>query len=282
MSPSVSVIIPVYERAEQLKVAIKSVLDQTFENFELIIVDDGSGPTVRKAVLFFKDDRIKFLEHPTRQGAASARNTGINWAKSSFIAFLDSDDFWLPNKLETQLTFMCKNYGCRACVSGVFLIDKSRALEETKIPKNHSRICELLYVCDLSPGSTLMVDAGLFKEVGVFTASLERFEDWDWLLRCLEVTPILTVSEPLAKIHVGNWPQFKMVKNAAARLLELNSARIKRCGMRSYLCFRSSLYYETSIAAFMQRFFLLSGIFFILSISFYPFAPRGIWRRIFK
>ena len=104
--PSVSVIIPVKNRAERVQDAIRSVLDQSLSDFELIVVDDGSNDNLAEAVRRFTDERIHLLIHDVSRGAGAAHNTGINHARGRYCAFLDSDDRWDPAKLARQLSFM--------------------------------------------------------------------------------------------------------------------------------------------------------------------------------
>lgn len=101
--PTVSVIVPTYDRAALLPRSLQSVLNQTREDFELLVVDDASRDDTRAVVQAFQDDRIVYLRQSSRQGAAAARNAGIRAAKGRYVAFLDSDDSWLPTKLECQL-----------------------------------------------------------------------------------------------------------------------------------------------------------------------------------
>lgn len=101
--PLVSVIIPAFNRADALCRAIQSCLCQTIQDLEIIVVDDGSTDATSSVVRNFHDRRVRLLRHPTNRGAAGARNTGILHAYGQFIAFLDSDDEWLPHKLEKQL-----------------------------------------------------------------------------------------------------------------------------------------------------------------------------------
>ena len=104
----VSVIIPTYNREQTIERAVKSVLDQTYQDFELIIVDDGSTDHTREKVDAFKSDKIRYIVQKNA-GAAAARNTGIMQARGSVIAFQDSDDFWRPDKLEKQMKALEEN-----------------------------------------------------------------------------------------------------------------------------------------------------------------------------
>jgi glycosyltransferase involved in cell wall biosynthesis len=101
--PKVSVIIPTYNRAGLLKRAIQSVLNQIYQDFEIIIVDDASTDNTENVIESFKEHRIRYIKHESNKGAAVARNTGIKFANENYIAFQDSDDEWLPEKLEKQM-----------------------------------------------------------------------------------------------------------------------------------------------------------------------------------
>lgn len=109
MNELVSVIMPSYNTASYIADSIKSVLAQTYNNWELIIVDDCSTDNTDEIVAGFKDARIKFFKNIKNSGAALTRNRALREAKGEWIAFLDSDDLWLPEKLERQIMFMKKN-----------------------------------------------------------------------------------------------------------------------------------------------------------------------------
>lgn len=111
MKEIVSIIMPSYNTAKYIQQSIQSVINQTFTSWELIIVDDNSTDDTKKIVENFNDNRIKFIKNETNNGAAYCRNKALKEAKGKWIAFLDSDDIWLPKKLENQLNFMKnKNY----------------------------------------------------------------------------------------------------------------------------------------------------------------------------
>ncbi len=104
--PKVSVIIITYNRAQLLRTAGQTVLDQTFQDFELLIVDDGSSDDTGNTIKSFNDPRVRYVKHAQNQGEGGARNTGMQHAKGEYIAFLDDDDEWLPNKLQLQVELL--------------------------------------------------------------------------------------------------------------------------------------------------------------------------------
>ncbi|MGL5079822.1 MAG: glycosyltransferase family 2 protein, partial [Waterburya sp.] len=99
----ISVIIPTYNRADLIIRAIASVREQVYQNLEIIVVDDASDQDIAQVVQQINDSRIKYIRHQTNLGGSEARNTGIKHSQGKYIAFLDSDDVWLPNKLSSQL-----------------------------------------------------------------------------------------------------------------------------------------------------------------------------------
>lgn len=109
MNDLVSVIMPAYNTAEYIDASVRSVLDQTYRNLELIIVDDFSDDGTEKIISGYSDERIVLLRNECREGAAYSRNRALKQARGRWIAFLDSDDLWHPEKLEKQIAFMAKN-----------------------------------------------------------------------------------------------------------------------------------------------------------------------------
>src|SRR5262245_28149594 len=103
MTPRISVVIPVLNRAAVVRRAIASVLAQTFQDFEIVVVDDGSTDGTAESVDTLSDRRIRVIRHEQTLGGGAARNTGIRASRAPFVAFLDSDDEWVPTKLEKQL-----------------------------------------------------------------------------------------------------------------------------------------------------------------------------------
>ena len=104
--PTVSIIIPTYNREQLIARSIKSVLNQTYQDFEIIIVDDASTDNTEEVISNFNDKRIRYIRHEKNKGAAAARNTGIRAARCDYIAYQDSDDEWLPEKLARQMELL--------------------------------------------------------------------------------------------------------------------------------------------------------------------------------
>lgn len=188
-----SVIIPVYNRTSTLKSAIESVICQkTFMRFEIIVVDDGSDPGVMQALRPYFS-RIRYMRLQKNSGVSAARNLGIRKAKGDFIAFLDSDDIWLPDKLHTQYRAM-KDNGTKVCHTNEFWYRKDRFINQGK---KHGRyggkiFDKVLDFCRISP-SSVMIDRDVFYECGFFDENMRVCEDYDlWLRICskYEVTYI--------------------------------------------------------------------------------------------
>lgn len=143
-NPTVSVIIPTYNRAHLVGRAIQSVLNQTYKDFELIIVDDGSTDNTEDIIKKYqkKDERIKYIRRKKNKGGSVARNTGINAAIGEYIAFLDSDDEWLTEKLERQMkVFKSTSSEVGVVYSGFFRInDRRNEIESIFNPKKRGYI----------------------------------------------------------------------------------------------------------------------------------------------
>jgi glycosyltransferase involved in cell wall biosynthesis len=175
-----SVIIPVYNREELLKRAVISVLNQSFKDFEIIVVDDGSSDNSAKVA---KEFNIKVVSQPNR-GVAAARNAGIKEAKGEIIAFLDSDDEWKKDKLKIQNEFFLKNLDYKIHQTDEIWIRDGKFLNKRKIhEKKEGKIFkESCKLCLISP-SAVAIKKELFNEVGLFDEEFTVCEDYDLWLR---------------------------------------------------------------------------------------------------
>jgi len=182
------VIIPTHNRANLVGRAIKSVLSQTFEDFELIVVDDASSDNTEEVVKRFQDSRIKYVRHQKNMGAPATRNTGIRMARGTYIGLLDDDDEWLPTKLEKQIAKfrdVSLKVGLIYCGLEVRR-DDGHGIETVHYPvyRGDVRIRLLLGTTIGSP--TPLIRSECFQKVGLFDESLKSCQDWDMWKRISE------------------------------------------------------------------------------------------------
>ena len=202
---AVSVIIPTFNRAQKIARAVASVLYQTFADYETLVIDDGSEDTTSKALAPFLP-HIQCITHSKNLGVSAARNTGIRASDSPLIAFLDSDDYWLPDKLATQVSFFSEHPEAVACQTEERWIRRGvRVNPMKKHFKPSGEIFEpCLKLCVVSP-SAAVVKRSLLEEVGVFDEDFPVCEDYDLWLRISWKYPIWLIPEPLV-IKEGGSP----------------------------------------------------------------------------
>jgi glycosyltransferase involved in cell wall biosynthesis len=200
-SPTISVVLPTHNRASTLGRAIDSVLQQTYRNFELIVVDDGSLDATDSVITRFDDKRMSYTKHAVRRGGSAARNTGIALARGRLIAFQDSDDEWVPSKLQEQLLELERcGPATKAAYTGLVQFGRGRAtyVPGPEVVRRAGDILESLLARSFVSTQTLMADADLLREIGGFDESLPRFQDWDLALRLAARTQFALVDKPLA------------------------------------------------------------------------------------
>ena len=206
--PKVSVIIPTYNRAELLKEALNSVFAQTFQDYEVIVVDDGSTDNTKDVVSFYRD-KVKYY-YKTNGGPASARNMGIINSAARYLAFIDSDDLWLPQRLElgvsrleakidTALVFSDMKY----IVNGV--VSDNNTYFKRYLPAR-GEVLERLCLQDFIPTSTVILKKECLCETGYFDEALRVCEDYDLWLRIASRYKVEYIDQPLAcyRYHEGN------------------------------------------------------------------------------
>ena len=219
-APLISVIIPVYNRITPLIRAIDSVMNQSFRGVELIVVDDGSTEPVRD-VLFNYRDRLTIITTPHR-GPSAARNTGIRVSRAACIAFLDSDDIWLPDKLTVQMKFFSSTPQAKICqTQEIWIRNGIRVNPMKKHQKLSGNIFEgCLERCIVSP-SAVMLNRELFDRFGLFDESMPACEDYDLWIRIAARCPVFLLKEPLVVKYGGHEDQ------QSRRIKNLDRLRIK-------------------------------------------------------
>jgi glycosyltransferase involved in cell wall biosynthesis len=199
----VSVVIPTYNRQAMLGEAIDSVLAQTYAHVELIVVDDGSTDGTR-ALLSSYGDRLGVLRQP-RRGVSAARNRGVAAARGALVAFLDSDDLWLPAKLEVQAAFFGAHPHALICqTEEIWHRDGRRVNPGKRHRKPSGEIFERsLELCLVSP-SAVMIRRELLERVGGFDERLPACEDYDLWLRIGCRHPVHLIDRPLVVKRGGH------------------------------------------------------------------------------
>lgn len=204
--PLVSVILPTYNRETFLKCAIESVLSQTYPHYELIVVDDGSTDSTPEILEAYRD-RIKVI-HQENKGVSAARNSGIKIASGNYIALLDSDDYWLPEKLNSQIRFFQSQPQALICQTEEIWIRNGKRVNPKKRHQKYSGMIfeKTLPLCLVSP-SAVMIQKTLFDEVGLFDETLPACEDYDLWLRITWKHPVYLIDIPLIVKQGGHADQ---------------------------------------------------------------------------
>jgi len=197
--PKVSIVIPAYNAMNYLPDTVDNLLKQTYDYFEVIIVNDGSSDNIEKWFSQIQDERIKLISQQN-QGAGIARNTGIVNAKGEYIAFLDTDDIWEPTKLEKQVNVLEENPQVGLVYTWVEYVNET-GQSTGRILKHQTEgnVWEKLIECNLIEcGSVAMIRRSCFDDVGIFDKSLSSFvEDWDMWLRIASRFSFKVVKEVL-------------------------------------------------------------------------------------
>jgi glycosyltransferase involved in cell wall biosynthesis len=217
---TISVIIPLYNRREEIRRAVASALRQSHAPHEIVVVDDASRDDSAAAVAALGDRRIRLLRHERNRGAAAARNTGIAAAEGEWIALLDSDDEWEPEKLTRQLAALRAVPNTPAAsVTGYVIRDYRTHEERAFTPRPEDATLDaLVWGCPLGVGSTLLARRAVFAEIGAFDPDLPRLEDWEWLLRYLPAHRLGVVPDPLTIVHKASDPSRAQVFASLARI----------------------------------------------------------------
>jgi len=204
--PKVSVIIPTYNRGWVLREAIESVLSQEFSDYELIVVDDGSTDDTPEILEVYGREVI--VLHQSNRGVSAARNRGIAASRGQLVAFLDSDDLWLPRKLTRQVDFFKANPATLICqTQETWVRNGLRVNPGNRHHKFSGMIFEpSLALCLVSP-SAVMIRKTLFDRVGTFDESLPACEDYDLWLRVSCRYPVFLLDEPLIIKRGGHQDQ---------------------------------------------------------------------------
>lgn len=206
--PLVSVIIPVYNRSHLIQRALQSVLDQTYANFELIVVDDGSTDATKEAIAAVGDKRIKYF-YQAHSGEAVARNKGLSLARGKYIHFLDSDDYFLPANLTEKVNLIEAHNDIGWVYSDCYYLNPGEALPRStnkNIKRIRRKLLERSYVFDLLLMNyfvnmdTVIIRRACLNRIGPFDESLTSFIDMDFFFRTAKLFEAKFIDAPLVVV----------------------------------------------------------------------------------
>lgn len=246
--PELSVIIPVYNRQAAVASALESVFEQAVADREILVVDDGSQPPLRLPERHAARSDLRILRHAANRGAAAARNTGLRAARGTWVAFLDSDDRWLPDTLAPRLA-QARNAAAAGAdpllihVAGFEYLRPPSDRPEIRMPCPALEPLDFASGCWFSPGSTaLFLREPVLSRVGLQEERLRRFEDVEWFLRVglagggIAVAPIVAAriesavrpsaatvareGQLLLRLSALSWPSDRPLRRRLSRRLE--------------------------------------------------------------
>lgn len=221
IAPRVSVIIPAYNRETLVARAIDSVLAQTYQDFELIVVDDASKDGTRTVLERYRDHpKVRLVLSDVNRGGSGARNLGIEAAKGELIAFQDSDDVWLAHKLAEQVAALDANPMAGLCYCGALFSEGTRSyyIPEAVFDRLDGDMSKEMLRRNTTSTQTLLVRREVLAKSGPFDVTLKRFQDWDLMIRIAQLAPLVFLPEPMVVIFAtpGNISSF-VVNDAISR-----------------------------------------------------------------
>ncbi len=277
---TVTVIVPTYNRAGVIERAIDSVCAQTFQDMEIIVVDDGSTDNTVDIVRSISDERIRCIAFKANRGSGAARNEGLKAATGKYIAFLDSDDEWLPEKVEKQVTLMeslSEDWGI--CQAGAYCIKDGVRTSTYVPPSPDGKNALRLYAFGKlrCPTPNVMLRANVIDEVGLFDESLRRGQDTELFLRVFRNFKMAVVPEALTIIHCDTIKRLSHHEEPARLkiLAKHEDAIRKELGWYAARGFRTHMLWLIADAKFRDR-KLLSGLgYWLRGMASLPFmSPR--------
>jgi len=247
---AVSVIIPTFNRPDKLRRAIGSVLSQTLEDLEILVINDSNEESpVLNVINDLKDTRIKYFCNEMTKGGNGARNTGISRAKGKYLAFLDDDDEWMPKKLEAQVQRLesLDDPSWGGCYCGYTILEGNHWRNELHLLEGDFLREFLLGKCSIGSTSTLIINSDAMKKVMGFDEKLERHQDIHFLVKFFRYFKLAFVDEVLVKVYGHTIPSAIKLEQAKARLFELISDDIAQLTQRDIRYLFASHYRDLSI-----------------------------------
>lgn len=227
----ISVIIPAYNRAPTLRRAIESVLRQTAQELEVIVVDDASTDASAEIARGVEDPRVRCITHPSNRGGAVARNTGIMAAAGDYLAFLDSDDEWLPEHLADSLAFL-QEHAADGVFGSFFLVEREGQVATCVCKDRSEKLSMAEYIWSGDRRGDARTSTFVFRREAIrailFDPELRKHQDWDLAIRFADRFRLLSRARPTVVIHhdAGNRMSAKVNHEATRRLLARHLDRL--------------------------------------------------------
>ena len=247
--PRVSAVVTCFNSAGTVLRAIESVRTQTISDLEIVVVDDASKDDTVKIIEAIPDARIRLIRNSRNRGIGGAKNVGIAAARGQFIAFIDSDDSWVPQKLAIQLSELDRDPSRAPLSFSAFWVHRSESgAKVLRCPaRRGSWLKSILTGETFSLGSTLVATKACFDSVGRFDENLTRLQDRDWTLRYLRQRgEFVFVPQPLAHIYNSGWPEPRTVERSVNELYKLHESSLRASDPALADLFRASLSFEVA------------------------------------
>lgn len=280
----ISVVIPAYKRAHVIERSVRSVLGQTYQDFEILVVDDGSKDDTESIVasLSKEEPRIRYFCHDTNRGAQAARNTGAKAAQGEWIAFLDSDDYFTPNSLEARI-LIARSKGVKVVHSECEVLRKGESMSAYGVPPLNGYVYHDLLTNPGSLFSGLLIAKEALEKIGYLDEQIISYQDWDTVIRLGKYYHFGFVAEPtfIYDCRGDDTISKNMVREAEGYRQVFNKhffENVKQLGPRTVA------HHYRSIANCYQ----LAGDqnsarrYRLLSLLWWPFRFKTIYRKVWQ
>jgi glycosyltransferase involved in cell wall biosynthesis len=276
----VSVIVPTYNRAELVERAIHSVLSQTYPDLEVIVVDDASTDDTQDRIktLQQSDHRIRYFQHNMNKGAQAARNTGIQAAKGEYIALLDSDNEWLPRKLERQMALFSRKADSLGVVyCGYWEVSVNGGVLNKYVPRYRGSVYKQTLGDWLTDTSTLVVRIDILEKIHGFDENIRAYQEWDLCIQLARECEFDFVPECLTLYHQHALPTISKdhLRGAFGYLGVVDTHReeiLRECGRRTL----SEHFLRIGRLFILAERFDVARAFFLKSILCYPLKIKAL------
>jgi len=285
-TPLISVCIPLYNGEEKIAKSLQSVLKQTFTNFEIVVVDDGSTDQSRFIVtsMMKEDARIRLIIHEKNFGRPYARNTCLRECRGQYIAFLDADDTWNCDFLKHMLHALNETAEASACFCAYLRLSvASNTRRLCKPVISDDMVRQMLSGCNFHPTLAMLARKNAFDEIGYFDTNLKRGQDRDWLLRFFAAgKKSVTINNQLAKYNFNSQRKvtlqelkertaFSSKYKERTSFFSKYSVLYRKYGLYFYLKHKSHHYLSLAFLCFSSGRFIIGTACFLVSFVYHPY-----------